>query len=326
MVAREATSFTQELIFMRYKTVFAAALAAAALLTGCEQTAVSSPGPARSEPAASGPVLPSDPARSEPAASASGQVSPSDPARSEPAASPPASDIPEEPPQATAGSGTTVDEERLLAACDSADWSWFDDAVFIGDSVSVQMQNYVIARRRDDPGFLGGAQFLTSISLGSGNALWQVSDQSVHPAYQGEKMRLEQSVPLTGAKKVYIMLGINDIAPYGIDGAVQNYGRLMDLILENAPYVEFYVQSATPIYRSGEAGSLNNQNLVRYNTALEQMCQERGARFVNVARVLKDTDGYLPREYCSDPDGMGIHMTGLACRVWLGYLVMDAQG
>lgn len=286
---------------MQYKIAFTAALAAAVLLAGCAQTPAASPNPTRSEAAAS---------VSEPAASVST----------------PAPSAPAEPARAPAGSGTTIDEEDLLAVCDSADWSWFDDAVFIGDSVSYRLQNYVVAQRKSDPGFFGGAQFLTSVSLGSGNALWEVSDKSVHPTYQGEKMRLEKSVPLTGAKKVYMMLGMNDIAVYGIDGAVKNYGKLMDLILENAPGVEFYIQSATPICQGRERGSLNNENLARYNAALEKMCQERGIRFVDVAQAMRDADGCLPREYCSDPDDMGIHVTGLACRVWLGYLSQDAQG
>lgn len=315
---------------MRYKIVLMAALAAAMLLTGCERAPVSSPNSTPSEPAvsASEPASSSVPGLSEPSASASEPASPSDPGQPEPtaSASTSSSDVPAEPAQTPAAPGMTADEEILLAVYDSADWSWFDDAVFIGDSVSYKLQNYVIAQRRSDPGFFGGAQFLTSISLGSGNALWTVSDQSVHPTYQGEKMRLEKSVPLTGAKKVYMMLGMNDIAVYGIDGAVENYCKLMDLILKNAPDVEFYIQSVTPICQGCERGSLNNANLVRYNAALGQMCRERGIHFVDVAQVLKDANGYLPRKYCVDPDEMGIHVTDLACRMWLGYLSMDAQG
>lgn len=344
---------------MRYKIIFAAALAAAMLLNGCEQASMPSPSPTQTEPdvspsasvSSSGPAQPkpdvspsestssSGPGQPEPDVSPSGPVSPdpgrteptaslSDPGQTEPAASAsaPASGTSAEPAQTPAGSGTTVYEESLLAACDSADWSWFDDAVFIGDSVSFKLQNYVAAQRKNDPGFFGGAQFLTSLSLGSGNALWEVSDKSVHPAYRGEKMRLEKSVPLTGAKKVYMMLGMNDIAVYGINGAVENYCKLMDLILENAPGVEFYIQSVTPICQGRERGSPNNANLVRYNAALEQMCRERGIHFVDVAQVMRDASGCLPRQYCVDPDEMGIHVTDLACRVWLGYLSKDAQG
>ena len=160
---------------MRCKIVLMAVLAVAVLLTGCEQASVSSPNPTQSEPAVSTsePVSSFGPGQSEPTASVSEPVPSSEPSQSEPvvSASLPASDIPEEPSQIPVDSGATIGEDRFLAACDGADWSWFDDAVFIGDSVSFGLQNYVIAQRKNDPGFFGGAQFLTSLSLGSGNAL-----------------------------------------------------------------------------------------------------------------------------------------------------------
>ena len=166
---------------------------------------------------------------------------------------------------------------------------------------------------------------MASGSLGSANALWEVDDKSVHPSFQGEKMRLEESIPLTGAKKVYMMLGVNDIAVYGIDGAIENYGKLLDSILASVPDVEFYIQSATPICEGAEVGELNNANLEIYNEKLKAMCEAREIHFVDVAAVLRGEDGYLPREYCSDPDGMGIHLTDVACQLWLGCLLDDVQ-
>lgn len=151
-----------------------------------------------------------------------------------------------------------IDPAPYLSLVNDADWSFFDDAVFIGDSVSVKLRNYVMEQRSVNPRFLGSAQFLTSGSLGSGNALWVVSDESVHPAFQGVKMRLEESIPLTKAKKVFIMLGINDMNVYGIDGAIDNYATLLDLIQTAVPDIEFYIQSATPIYKGHERKSLNN--------------------------------------------------------------------
>lgn len=231
-----------------------------------------------------------------------------------------------EAPSTTVGSlvEVTKSPEELIALAGQGEWSWFDDAVMIGDSVTLKLKNFVAQQRHDDPGYFGGGQFLSSGSLGSGNALWEVSDKSVHPSYQGEKLLLEQSIPMTGAKKVYLMLGINDIAVYGLEGSVENYRTLLSQIKTAAPEVEFYIQSATPICEGAEVGALTNENLKVYNQMLLEMCQELGLHFVDVASVLRDENGYLPREYCSDPDGMGIHLTDAACRLWLGYLLEDA--
>lgn len=206
-------------------------------------------------------------------------------------------------------------KKRIAAA-----WSWFDDAVFIGDSVSLKLNYYVAKQRQSDSGYMGTAQFLTSGSLGSGNALWEVSSKSVHPAYQGKKMKLEESVPLTGAKKVYVMLGMNDIGVYGPEKSVKNLETLLDRIKAKAPGVIFYVQSATPMYKGAEKKVLNNTTLTEYNRLVKELCLRRGWHYVDVASVLQDGEGYLPASYCSDREGMGIHFTDTACAVWVNYL------
>lgn len=209
----------------------------------------------------------------------------------------------------------TIGQKQTTAA-----WSWFDDAVFIGDSVSLKLNYYVTKQRQSDSGYMGTAQFLTSGSLGSGNALWDVSSQSVHPTYQGEKMKLEESIPLTGAKKVYIMLGMNDVGMYGPEKSAENLETLLDKIQAKAPGVSFYVQSATPMCKGAEKKALNNDTLTAYNRLVKELCIRRGWHYVDVASVLQDGEGYLPTAYCSDPQGMGIHFTDTACQVWIDYL------
>lgn len=219
-----------------------------------------------------------------------------------------------------------TDPDVLQAAeANQSDWSWFDDVVFIGDSVSLKLKNYVTKRRQEDPGFLGGAQFLVSGSLGSGNALQAISDETVHPVYQGSKMRLEDSVPLTGAKKVYLMLGMNDIGLYGVDKALENLETLLKLIKTNAPEVHFYIQTVTPMLQGKELSDLNNTTIRQYDDALQNLCDRLDCTYVDVARVMRDENGFLPLDYCSDPDSMGIHFTDLACQIWIGYLCEDAK-
>ena len=288
---------------MKYHAIVWSGVLSLMLLTGCQdgQNAVSSP----VDQSAAASIV----------ASGSGSASPTAPDTS-----------PVEEPVAPMVTRVEVTKscDELIALAGQGEWSWFDDAVMIGDSVTLKLKNFVAQQRHDDPGYFGGGQFLSSGSLGSGNALWEVSDKSVHPSFRGEKLLLEQSIPMTGAKKVYLMLGVNDIAVYGLEGSVENYKTLLSRIKTAAPEVEIYIQSATPICEGAERGGLTNENLEIYNQLLVEMCQELDLRFVDVASVLRDENGYLPREYCSDPDGMGIHLTDAACQLWLGYLMEDA--
>ena len=197
--------------------------------------------------------------------------------------------------------------------------SFFDDAVFIGDSISLRLTYYCQAH----PDALGKAQFLTAGSLGSGNALWDENSQdAVFPLYNGQQVTLQDGVAKSGAKKVFIMLGMNDIGLYGMDGARDNMESLIELILEKSPDVKIYVQSMTPMLTSHQLKSLNNTNIDTYNKLLKEMCNEKGYEFVDVASVMKDSDGGLIPSYCSDggDGGMGMHFTDAGAKAWVDYL------
>ncbi len=249
--------------------------------------------------------------------SISSQPSSSDGAVSSEAASSQAAD------SSAAVSAVTPPESVTDAVAQSAkaDQSYLDDAVFIGDSVSLKLKNYVTAQRKVNSGFFGKAQFLAAGSMGSANALKPLSESSIHPLYNGKKALLEDSVAAMGVKKVYIMLGTNDIALYGIEGSVANMTKLLANIKAKSPDVSIFVQSSTPIVKAKQMKTLNNPNLQAYDTALSKMCKEKGYYFVDVASAMRDKEGNLPLEYCSDPDNLGIHFTDKACDIWINYIL-----
>ncbi len=220
-----------------------------------------------------------------------------------------------------ASSAVKAEAVDAVAQSAKADQSYLDDAVFIGDSVSLKLKNYVTAQRKTNPGFFGKAQFLAAGSMGSANALKPLSSSSIHPLYNGKKALLEDSVAAMGVKKVYIMLGTNDIALYGIEDSVENMATLLANIKAKSPDVAVFVQSSTPIVKDKQMKKLNNPNLQSYDAALSKMCREKGYHFVDVASVMRDKEGNLPLEYCSDPDNLGIHFTDKACDIWINYIL-----
>lgn len=197
---------------------------------------------------------------------------------------------------------------------------YFDDAVFVGDSISLKLRNYVYKQRADDPSFLGGAQFLTVGGLGSGNVQLPITADSLHPSYNGEKMMLEDSVAASGAKKVYIMFGMNDIVPYGIDGAIENLDALIGKILKKSPDARIAVQSVTPILENRQQKNLNNPNILLYNERLEALCDARGYDFLDIGALMRDENDALIYEYCGDAPGLGMHLSDAACVPWIDYL------
>ena len=216
-------------------------------------------------------------------------------------------------PPAPNGDEIPPPDENLLGLSDAEIFAFFDDAVFVGDSVSLGWRNFVTKTRETNKGFMGSAKFLVSGSLGSGNALWPVNKDSVHPVYQGEQMQLWKSIPLTGAKKLFIMLGLNDVGLYGIPNSTANYKQLINNIRGAVPDISVYVISATYMLKGSEKGKLTSENLRLLNKEMIKVCRDNGYIFINIADPLSTPEGNLKPEYCSD---QYVHQTNAAYQVW----------
>lgn len=197
------------------------------------------------------------------------------------------------------------------------DASWFDDAVFVGDSVTLAL-DYACS---GDKSLLGNAQFVCAQSLGYHNALWDLDTEgAVHPAYQGETILSETAAEKTDANKVFVMLGVNDIGTYGADDTMEQAKQLAERILSHTPNIKLYFQSTTPMLADKESGWLNNDKITDFNDQLKAYCEARGYSFIDVYHQVCDDSGALNPAYCSDPDNQGIHFNTDGCTVWANHL------
>lgn len=225
----------------------------------------------------------------------------------------------------TPDNNTSITESEVQPVNGTVD-GFFDDAVFIGDSVTLKL-NLFADKVRNNIGLecLDDAKFLCSGSLSFTNAMWDLDDpNSVHPSYQGIKYLLPEGVQAVGAKKIFIMLGMNDFAAYGVDTAIENAKTVISSILALSPDAQIYIQSVTPIIAKAQAGDFNNQNIEALNVELKKLAEENSWKYLDVASVLKDENGCLVDRYCSDPDAQGIHFTDEACELWIEYLENNA--
>ena len=212
---------------------------------------------------------------------------------------------------------TTASGKRIVEKVGPVDASWFDDAVMVGDSITLKLSYYC----DEHPEALSKIQFFCAGSLSYNNALWDINDESaVHPVYEGEPTLTEYCAEKTGATKVFIMLGMNDIGVYGPEGALSAADELINNILSHSPDACIYVQSTTPIAEGCEIGDLNNENIRAFDKLLKSFCEENGYMYLDLYSLFQDEKGYLKNEYCSDSDGMGIHFTDTACNMWADFL------
>lgn len=219
---------------------------------------------------------------------------------------------PTEPTDADDYGGPYGQDERdpVMAppATARVDASFFDDAVFIGDSVTLKLSYYAVSS-----GKLGKAQFLTRGSYGVAHSVMD----TMLLTYQGQDMKVEDAINATGATKVFLMMGMNDIGLYGVDGTIENWGKLIERIKKNCPNVTIYIQSMTPIWTGGEIGDLNNVNMDAYNARLEVFAKNEGVDFIDIAPYMKDSTGGMATRYCSDNY---VHVTDQGAAAWIRVL------
>ena len=229
-------------------------------------------------------------------------------------------------PKATAAARPAVPEDSSVSSENRAKKTktgsaFFDDAVFVGDSVTLALKNNATAQRNAGKSYLGKAKFLASGSLSYTNSSWSLDHpKSVHPKVKGKKVTLEDGVKMLGGKKVFIMLGMNDFAAYNNDKVIKTAVSQIKKIIAKSPGIQVYIQSVTPITADKQHGSFNNKNVDAFNKRLAAMCEQNGWTYVDINSRFKDENGNLNPAYCGDPNGMGIHMTKKGCDVWVDYL------
>lgn len=191
---------------------------------------------------------------------------------------------------------------------------WFDDAVFIGDSITA-----ALGRTCAFYGGLGKAVFATCNSYGVRSAfsydfkLW----------YRGKGYFPWELLPVTGASKLFIMLGANDISQDGgIDATMDGWERLCSMIRGACPELQIFIMAHLPIWYEVDKPGLNNEALADYNRRLREFALENGFVFVDVREPFLDEHGGLSSLYTED---YYVHVNADGCRVWAEELKNPAR-
>ena len=196
--------------------------------------------------------------------------------------------------------------------------TYFTNSIFIGDSLVVGYREY-LARYKDSP--VSPATFLAASSYTAAHALNEEDD--LHPLFRGKKQPVWDNISETGAKRVFIMFGTNDLVVEDAARASEDVLALVDKIQEKTPGVEIHIISMTPVYGDVNKGALNNPTIDVFNYYLLQGAMDHGAGYLDINTPLKDENGNIREEYCSDNY---VHETDKAYEeVWDTLLVQYAK-
>jgi len=124
-----------------------------------------------------------------------------------------------------------------------------------------------------------------------------------------DKGTLEQALSQKAYKKVYIMLGINEIG--SSVSSSQNFyssmSAIIDLVKKSQPSASIYLISLSPVSQNCSEGSdsFNRDIIIAFNVVVKQLCKDKKTYYLNVFDLLCNGNGFLP-----ESSGMsdGIHL------------------
>lgn len=189
---------------------------------------------------------------------------------------------------------------------------YFDDTVFIGDSLTDGIQIYE---------FFGDVTVISTRGINSHTAL---TERFYKVEGSSELLTMVEGVEYHMPRKVYIMLGTNGIEWETIEWSINGFSELIDEIKLRVPGCNIVIQSLPPatVATSEKRPAFSRENIGKYNQALLDLALKKGVYFLDVNAALQDEEGFLPQEIAAPTDG--IHMKPAGYQRWYDYVVSHA--
>ena len=189
----------------------------------------------------------------------------------------------------------------------SVDESYFNDALFIGDS---RLQGF---------GMWSGLP--GTYYCATGFQLYDYKTKNVVQTGNG-KVPIFAAIPYNAFTKIYIKVGLNEMGWGTEAGFEEVYAQLIADLRAVEPRAIIYIHAVLPVTAAKSASdrSHNNPNVIARNSALKQFAAEQKAYFIDAGPAVSDESGCLKPEMTSD----GIHLSSRYMGVWKQYLLEHA--
>lgn len=199
---------------------------------------------------------------------------------------------------------TETMEDLLPREFIAVDESYFDDAVFIGDSRTVGLQDY---------SDLDNATFYATVGLNVYD-MWKDKFCEV----DGKKVTLEEALSAQQFKKVYFQVGINEMGRGTLDSFMQVYSDSVEKIKQLQPDAIVFVQGIMRVggKKSATDKIFNNPGINERNERIAQLADERTVFYIDVNDVVCDEEGNLRKDLSYDQ----LHLLASEYSIWVEYL------
>jgi len=213
--------------------------------------------------------------------------------------------VPAQPPPAESGL-VYLSDARPVPQSERVLSTYFDDAVFIGDSITTGISLYDVMSN-------------TTVWASTGASLTNILTREIATVPGVGDLTVLSALDAVQPAKIYILLGANSLAA-NLDDVIAVYSSTLDQIIAHAPNAVIYVQSAFPINEALYSVKYNNivTNAIidDFNSRLLALCGQKGVNFLDVNSYFRDETGGLSAEDTSD----GLHIHSALYLDWFDYL------
>ena len=182
------------------------------------------------------------------------------------------------------------------------DESYFDDALFIGDSRTVGLRDYTDLSEHAD--------FYCETSL---------TIQKILTENFPGLGTIEEALAGKAYGKIYIMLGINELGLGTTENFMEKYTEVVDFLCEKAPHARIFVQGIMRVTgkKHHSDAIFNNNNINARNNAIATLADNEQIFYIDVNEVVCDEEGHLNTEYTYDQ----LHLLGMYNDLWKQFLM-----
>ena len=194
------------------------------------------------------------------------------------------------------------------------DISYFDDAMFLGDSLADGFKVYTRTG---------------SLALKDSSAVYLTQKSTTPRTFLQPGVMVDAgegpvdvwaAIQQLQPKKMYITLGTNALMSMDTETFIDSYYQLIDKIRATSPDTVIYVTTVTPVtaWKGQQEPRMSFDRILSYNQRITKMCVEKDLALINLYEVLRSSSGYLREEIAA---GDGYHLTPTGYQEWLDYLL-----
>lgn len=179
---------------------------------------------------------------------------------------------------------------------------FFHDTLFIGDSRTMGLAEYAN---------LGNA----AVFANSGMSVYRL--YTLKNALHDQEMRLEDILAEKSYRRIYFMLGINELG-YDFDAMIARYEEEILKLQQKQPEAEIILEANLHVTekKSGQDDIFNNENINRVNESIRQIAERNGFAYIDVNEVFDDENGALNPDYTHDE----VHVLGKYYQQWADWI------